>query len=512
MVDRRRAKLRALIYSRVSKDRQHGRSPAEQESDSRGVCEREGWVVAHVVSEARGASRYSKGFRSGWAEVERLLEAGEVDVLVTWESSRANRSMEGYLDLRNLCERFNVLWSYSGDTYDLSKPGDRYRTGMDALNAEREVDDIRARILRTVRLQAAAGKPHGRRVFGYQRVYDPATGILVNQEPDPDEAAVVRRIFADYLAGQGMGTIARALSDEGVRTNTGLRRWRASHVRYVLTNPTYAARRVHRGEVVGEATWPAIIDADTFDRVQARRASLSEGHSRQRYEAHLLTGVGRCGECRTDGTPSRVRVVTGHGGRKMYACRANHCVARSLDKLDAYVSALLLARLEGPDADTDGFTDPAVAAAQAEVAELAARLDDAVAQFTEGRIDGSTLAKIEGNLRPRIRAAEAAARAALVPLDLDVPDGDLEHWWDVTLTGEQRRAVVAWHIAAVVIRRTRQGERTFDPTAVTVEWRRGSSPPRTRRAPGPRSPATRPQGAPAGPRGRGRPPRPGSSP
>ncbi|HSH59903.1 MAG TPA: recombinase family protein [Acidimicrobiales bacterium] len=369
--------------------------------------------------------------------------------------------------LKELCARNGVRWSYSGRTYDMAEPGDRFTTGLDALLAEREADETAERVRRAMRGNAAQGRPHGRRLFGYQRVYDDRTGLLVGQVPLADEAAVVRDVFTGYLAGRGIRTLARELNSAGVATSTGAQ-WADGQVRRMLTNPAYAARRVHRGKVVGDADWPAIVDPETFDRVQAKFAAMAGRQSRQTSTARLLTGVARCGVC-----GGRMHALHDRRGRKFYECNEKFCVARDLAKLDAYVTLVVIERLSRPDV-TEALAgvaqNPAVTGARQRAQELRAQLDDAVEQFTAGKLTGATLAKVEAKLLPLIDDVEREARHALVPLEIDVPTSNVDVWWD-GLTGEVRREVVATLIAAVVVLPTRRGTRGFDPTAVRIEWR-----------------------------------------
>lgn len=452
-------RMRALIYTRVSQDRAEGRSPAEQEAESRALCERNDWEVVQVCTDTRGASRHSKGARPGWDEALRLVASGGVDVLVTWEASRAQRDVAAYTVLRDLCAKHSVLWCYSGKVYDMTSGSDRFVSGLDALIAEREVEETRERIMRSVRANAAAGRPHGRRLYGYRRVYDPVTRVLVTQEPVPEEAEVVRSIFADYLAGVGIRTIAAGLA--GIRTGTGAD-WTYMQVKRVLRNPHYAGRRVHRGEVVADATWEPLVSADDFETVQARLDDSRARHVRTKWTARLLSGVGRCGVCGS-------KVFAGHdrNQRKTYICKTRFCVTRDLRKLDAYVVSSLLDRLEEPGE----LADPPAPALEARkrAAELQARLDDAVAEFTSGRLSAGTLAKVEADLRPRIAQAEAEVRRAFLS-GVDLDGKTPEVWWD-GLTAEAKREAVNRLIEAVVIKRTKQGTREFLPDCVEVVFR-----------------------------------------
>lgn len=461
--------MRALIYTRVSEDRAGGRSPAEQESDARQVCEREGWDVAAVITDTVGASRHSKGTRGGWAKAKTMIAKGDVDVLVTWEASRAQRDLTAYAELRDLCVANNVLWNYSGRTRDLASKDDRFTSGLDALLAEREADETSHRVQRAIRANAIQGRPHGRRLFGYTRVYDPTSGALTGQTPNSDEAPTVARMFADYLGGAGCKTIARTLNAEDVTTGSGAK-WSDKTVHDILTNPAFAARRVHRGEIIGAANWPAIVTDDTFDRVQARLQTQKTYAARANPRARLLTGTARCGVC-----GAKAGVIHDRNYRKVYACKAKYCVTRDLNKVDAFVSDLIVERLSRPDvaeALRDAPTSPAVDDARTRLAGLKARLDEAVNECVAGRLSPATLARLEAQLLPQIRSAEGDARQALLPINLEVPASGVAKWWD-GLTDEVKREVVRNLFAAIVIKpSSKRGARVFDPDCVQVEWKR----------------------------------------
>jgi hypothetical protein len=230
---------------------------------------------------------------------------------------------------------------------------------------------------------------------------------------------------------------------------------------------------VHRGDVVGDAGWPALVDAERFDRVQARLEARRG--VRQKGTARLLTGVARCGVCGAKMTVGKDRM-----GRRFYQCRGGQrddrrfCVARDLTHLEAWVTVVVLERLARPDVAEalSDSPDPAAAEARTRVDELRARLDDATGEFVAGRLSASTLAKVEAELGEQIAEAERAARAALVPLDVDVPATGVDGWWD-GLTVEQQREVVGALIAAVTVRPVGRGRRDYDPAEFTsVEWRR----------------------------------------
>ncbi|HLZ37506.1 MAG TPA: recombinase family protein, partial [Mycobacteriales bacterium] len=219
-------------------------------------------------------------------------------MLVFWEASRGTRGLREYLDLRDLCEREGILWSYGGQTYDLRKSADRRRATEDAVRSESESDQTRDRVLRAVRASAAKGLPHGKVPYGYRRRYDPKTRVLLAQEPDEGQAAAIREAARRVLSGEACYAVARDFAARGLPAPGGKREWHPTTVRRLLLNPTYVGQRVHQGRVVGDAAWPAVLDAGTALRLRelltdpARRTTTHEGAIR-----HLLSGIVVCGVC-----------------------------------------------------------------------------------------------------------------------------------------------------------------------------------------------------------------------
>jgi DNA invertase Pin-like site-specific DNA recombinase len=458
----------ALIYTRVSKDRAHGRSVAEQEAECRQVCDREGWRVAGVLCDNdRSASRHAKRGRPAWDEVKHRVAAGGVDVLVTWEASRSTRDLGEFVDLRELCRAHGVLLSYSGRLLDLDDTRDAFQAGLDALMAEDEASRTRDRILRTVRANADAGRPHGRRLYGYRRVYDDSTGALVGQVPHESESKIVVEIARRFVAGESMYVIAEDLNRRKVPVPTGAA-WHETRLKRMLRNPAYIGLRVHRGQVVGDASWPAILDRETFDAIAARfddpaRAKYRGGHDL----AHLLSGIARCGKC------GAAMYVGNDRGRPVYVCRnGKGHLARSQEHLDAFVTVVLLERLATVDLGELSTESPEAEAARAEALELRARLADAIERFTEGNLTAATLAKIEAKLEPKIAAAERAARTNTVPpVVQDLAGAGVDARWDA-LTIEQRRDVVRALLDITVKPSKRpRGARGFEEKAIAIKWR-----------------------------------------
>lgn len=487
--------MRVLIYSRVSQDpRGQGRSVQEQEAEARAWAGREGWDVVRVETETGSASRFARKGRDAWAAVLAVIEAREVDAILTWEASRAQRDPTAYAALRDACASAGVQWGYSGHLHDLAEREGRFRTGLDALLAEDEAARTSERVLRAVRANAVAGKPHGKNLYGYQRIYDPATRELLAIEPHLEQAPVVREIARRLIAGETSHAIAADLNRREVPPRRPVREthrkqlgWTPVAVTEVARKPSYAGLRQHQGEIVGEAAWPALIEPEDWQKLQAvldQRPPRAAAEWQVRY---LLTGIAVCGECGgllRKGHQNKGRAVA-DGRRSRYAVyicpgspgRGGFHVSVSLAALDELVTELVLTRLSQPDATASlGAQDGRHEEERTELLEQIARNRGWLEQVRAAAAEQQDLTlwlSQEKLIKPRIEAAERELRS-LVDVDtavLDLADaGDARAAWDA-LDLTTRRRVVAGLLTPVVHRAERPGQRGRVHERVEVAWR-----------------------------------------
>lgn len=462
--------MRACLYSRVSHDPTgRGRSVREQDVENEQVCEKEGWqIVERFVDNDRSASRYATKKRPGWEQLVAFVEAGGCDVLVTWEASRFQRDLEVYVQLRELCRARAVLWSYNGRTYDPTRTDDRFQTGLDALLAERESDQTRDRIMRTVRSNAVAGRPHGRVPFGYRREYDPVSKEFLGQPPDPGQAAVLVEAARRVLGGETTYAVAQDFNHRRIPTPGTEQRWLQTTVRRLLINPTYVGKRTFQGKVIGDAVWPPILDEVTHMRLVALLTDPKRLSTREATVKHLMSGVALCGVC--DGPVC----VQKNRGSLSYICKWGFHVARRTTFLDRYVTGRVIARLARPDAARYLGEDPAADVAEAleELAALRARHDALAEAAATGEMTPALLAKSEARLLPQIEKAQArASRLSAVPVLTGLAGRpDAGEVWTGLSVAKQRAVIQA--LCEVRILRTRQGARALDPRSVQLTWRR----------------------------------------
>lgn len=479
----------AYLYGRASRDpSKKGRSVGDQMQENRELCNNNGWpIVGEFPDIDRSASRHAKRGREKFEAMIEGIEAGHCRVLVTWEASRFSRDLDVYVRLRRVCMEAGVLWCYNGTVYDLSKRADRKATAQDALQAEDEAEGIRDRNLRTVRLSAKDGKPHGRILWGYARRYDPDTGDMIEQYKHPERAPIVAEIFDRVAAGETEFAIVRDLRTRGLRL-PGIA-WEQHHLFGMLRNRSYIGRRIHQGKDVGPGTWPPLVELETFNAVQRILSNPGRVSTKERAIKHLLSGIARCGEC---SNAPHLRVAKNRTYLS-YNC-GNFDTSMREDKLDAYVEEAVVTWLESKAAvaafrSTD--QEKRAAAARDELQQLEDQLDDArkAATTFEGgkpKLSIASLAAIEGQLEPLIEAARLKTEETSAPPLLRglVGQPDIDQRWE-GLAIEQRRMVLRTVVNIRLHKAGVKGRRTIEPGRIGLTfvgqpgfksaWRRGPS-------------------------------------
>lgn len=451
--------LRAVIYARVSSDpNNRGKSVADQIAECKRECAHRGWQLVKIFQDNdRSASRYATKERKNYARLVEFLRAGKADVLMTWESSRAQRDLEAYLKLRDIAESNGVQWCYKGRLYDLSRTDDRFTTGLDALLDERESGITRDRVLRGKKTSAAAGRPNGRRLYGYAREYDQRTGEFVRSVIREDQATVVREAVRRIAAGAPLTGLCREFNQRGLRTNTG-GYWHAYTLRAMVTNPGYLGKRVRHGVVIGDAEWPAILN--TAEDRQAfytcvRRLSMPERTTTKPGGVkHLMSGLAVCGACGGKLAATYRERKPGQRERRMrYVCRGTalhhgHCVSMDKTALDRRVTALVIERLSRPDAlellTADNEQAERTAAWLAEAAEKRATLDETADKVAAGEMTVTMAARIEAQLLPEVEALERQAEeASTAPVLRGLIRPDVAEVWPTLPVAQQREVIKA---------------------------------------------------------------------
>ena len=258
--------------------------------------------------------------------------------------------------------------------------------------------ELGAKIKRGQRGTVAQGRSPAGKAYGYSmanRIDANGRAVRGLRDVDPDQAAIVRRIFEQYAAGISPKRIAERLNAEGIPGPRG-GRWRATTLRPdrtrgngLLQNQLYIGRIVHNRTsnvvepmtrrtrirpnapdqwVIEEVPHLRIIDQELWDKVQqGLRRREGEKPVQHRRAKHMLSGLGVCGVC---GGSWNVRTATFWGcGSRMEGSGCTNNRTISTESYERRVLAGLRERMLDPE-----LVAIFVAEYQAEHAKRAARL------------------------------------------------------------------------------------------------------------------------------------------
>ena len=296
------------VYIRVSTDEQTELSPESQMEKIQEYARREGIVILqdHIYIDA-GISGKKAEKRP---EFMRMIAAAKekecpFTVLLVWKFSRFARNQEESIFYKS------ILRSKCGvDVVSISEPLiaghfgsliERIIEWMDEFYSIRLSEEVK----RSMEVNARRGKLQATAAFGYH-VKD---GRLV---PDPEEAAIIQRIFNSFIAGKGLFPIAKELNAMGVKTHRG-NAFENRTVEYILRNPVYIGKlrwnpsgRTRRdffneNIIVADSDHAPLVTQEVWEAAQHR---LDEVKEKWGYKArptselkHWLSGIIRCSSC-----------------------------------------------------------------------------------------------------------------------------------------------------------------------------------------------------------------------
>ena len=190
--------MRVAIYARYSSDLQRAASIEDQLRLCRERIERKGWQLIAIYTDR--ASSGADRLRPGYQKLMEEARSGAFEVVVAEALDRLSRDQE---DVAALYKRLRfagvtIVTLAEGEITDL-------HVGIKGTMNALFLKDLAAKTHRGLRGRVAAGRSAGGRCYGYDVVHErDGAGELVRgkRRINPEEAAIVRRIFAAYAAGK----------------------------------------------------------------------------------------------------------------------------------------------------------------------------------------------------------------------------------------------------------------------------------------------------------------------
>lgn len=455
------------IYCRISRDHEGNElGVTRQREDCEALAERLGWHVGAILIDD-DISAYSGKHRPSYEAMLDALRSGAVQAVIAWHPDRLTRHPRELEDLIDLLEKSGarVATVTAGD-YDLATPAGRMVARVVGAVARGESEHKSARLRRQREQAAKMGVPNGgRRPYGYKKG---------GMELEPVESKRARQAVDRVLAGESVRQIALDFNRRGWLSSSG-REWTVTAMRTMLAGPRLAALRVHRGEVIGDAVWPALVTKEEHEKLLAAARHPRE-RKRGRPPARLLAGLLVCGECggklHSSGHTDIGRRYLCGVGASTERCGRVAIAARQLEEIVTEAALTVL-------------DSPAVRRARKSRAARGRRGPDAAAQLAEIESDLEALAEDHGagriGRREWIAARDAlTARATTLRSELE---RQVEDKTVATLRGaphvraafaeldtDGQRAVLSTVIDQIVIARAARSS-VFDASRIDVRWR-----------------------------------------
>jgi site-specific DNA recombinase len=389
---------------------------------------------------------------------DRLARKFACQALLLEEFARAGVRVEFVKGPRGDTPEDQLLVQFQGifAEYEKAQLTERYRRG-------------KARRARTGSVNVLSGAPFGYRYVRKTDLAGAAYEIIAH------EAALVAEMFRRYADdGASIADLARWLTGLGAPTRTGKTRWDRSVIWSMLRNPAYAGRAVFGKTMATSGTpglnrvarlqgrttpravktaarpreeWleigvPAIVDQETFDRVQQRLEDNKRFAARNTKVPSLLQGLAACSACGY--VCYRGRTTTSAGNKIFYyRCggsdnyRFEHgkvCDSKPVraDYLDTVVWDHVTALLADPALIRAEITrrleqartaDPATRQRrqlELDLAKAAAGITAMIEAYSEQLI---TIDELRAKM-PHLRARQTSVRGQLDALDAQAADRD----------------------------------------------------------------------------------------
>lgn len=366
--------MRVITYARYSSDLQSAASIADQQRECRQRADREGWTIVAEFSDA--AISGGTAHRPGFQALRRAAKARECDVVLAEALDRLSRNQA---DTARLFEDLTFagvqLVTLSEGVVNELHVG--LKGTMNSIWRKDHADKTR----RGLRGLVKQGRAAGGLTYGYDVVrvlVGEARGARTINEA---QAAIVRRIFEEYVAGISPKRIARTLNLEGVAPprrsawspstihghgdrGTGILNnalyvgrlvW--NRQRYVVDPETgrrqaRAARRAGELETV-DVPHLRIISDDLWNAAKARQATARKATTwnELRRPRHLFSGLTKCATCGGGFTVFNHDNLFCFNARERGVCRNDRRIKRQ--ELEARVLSTMRDSLLDPEAYED---------------------------------------------------------------------------------------------------------------------------------------------------------------
>ena len=338
--------LRVAAYCRVSTEQEEQQNSYQVQiayyTDL--INRKKEWTLAGIFAD-EGISGTQTKKRTEFNRMIRMCKNKKIDLVITKSISRFARNTVDCLEYVRQLKDLGIGVIFEKENINTLTMTSEFMIALYGSFAQAESESIS----KNVSWGKEKAYREGKVQFQYKYLLGYKKGTDGKPEIVPEEAEIVRLIYALFLDGYSMTRIKKILENKGYLTAQGKKVWNESLIRSILKNEKYVGDALlqktftsdcithkvvkNHGErpmyLVTDHHVP-IVDRDTYNRVQqelARRSSKRKVSDKTTTEQgkysskYALTELLICGHC---GTPYR-RTTWAARGKKQIVWR---CISR----------------------------------------------------------------------------------------------------------------------------------------------------------------------------------------
>ncbi|MDR3586162.1 MAG: recombinase family protein [Desulfosporosinus sp.] len=306
--------LKVCAYVRVSTDQteQKNSFSAQMEHYTAYIKNNPAWNFAGIYAD-QALSGKNAAKRPEFMRMVTDAENKKFDLIITKSISRFARNTSDCLETVRKLKPLGINIFFEKENINTLNAESELMLSILSSVAEEELNSISQNMHWAYQRRFKQGKVmiNATRFLGYDK--DRNGNLIINEE----QAAIVRRIFKDYLSGLGISLIAKGL--DGIKTISGKVKWAESTVRDIIKNEKYVGdallqktitkdfkKKRNKGEVpmyYVKDTHPAIVSRKDFEKAQelmverAKSKGNTEGNREKYLKRYAFTSTIECGHC-----------------------------------------------------------------------------------------------------------------------------------------------------------------------------------------------------------------------
>lgn len=302
------------------------------------------WSMVGIFAD-EGISGTSAKKRDNFMRMIKACKQKKIDLILTKSISRFARNTVDCLHYTRLLKGWGIAVYFEKENINTLQEDSEFLITLYGAFAQQEIESLSANVNWGIQQSMREGKVR----IQYRNLYAYRQGIDGTPEIIPEQAEVVREIYARYLAGASLRMIQDWLLENQIPNGRGQNDWTHVAIKGILTNEKYCGdvlmqktytpdcithksvkNRGERPMYLVQNNHPPIVDRGTYDAVQAEMARRSALRSPSKKvptgqscytSKYALSDRVFCGEC---GTRYK-RTTWSRNGKKRIVWR---CVSR----------------------------------------------------------------------------------------------------------------------------------------------------------------------------------------